>query len=580
MAYQFPTIGSRVGGYRVERVIGQGGMGRVYLAEHLHLGRKDAVKVLSPELAEDENFRERFVRESQMAGSLYHPNIIPVFDAGEWEGMLYIAMRYVEGTDLRELMMQEGRLDPTQAIRMLAKVANALDAAHARGLIHRDVKPGNIMIETAQNGAPMDMEHVYLTDFGLVKRMEGGRTSLTRAGTFLGTIDYAAPEQLEGKPLDGRTDVYSLGCVLFECLTGQVPFDRDSDAAVMVAHIMDPPPRPTGVRHDLPPRLDSVMSMALAKKRDDRFLTCGAMIAAAQSVLEEAGAVAKAETAAATVVAGAPPTTDPARAPRPPGPTGTTPVTPAPVAPGHLTPSVPPPTIPGPPQVTPPHGYPIGPTSGPGPVQPPPKKKLPAWIIPAAVVGVIAIVAIILLAGGKHPKPTPTPTVTITSSGGGGAVPAGFRLADRSAEGFTVAVPNNWTDVTVQQPLIKFAARDDGPAASGKFTPNVNVLVQTVPAGTTLKEFTDVNAQSLQNGTAGFTVTTTIQRTPETLPAGTAERFDYQAQTSTGSAPLVQAQHYLVQGTHAFIITFTAAPDQITQYGPIFQQIIDSVRLV
>src|SRR5712692_11351903 len=154
MAYQFPAIGGRVGGYRIERVIGQGGMGRVYLAEHLHLGRKDAVKVLSPELAEDENFRERFVRESQMAGSLYHPNIIPVFDAGEWEGMLYIAMRYVEGTDLRELMLQEGRLDPTRAIRMLAKVANALDSAHARGLIHRDVKPGNIMIEQPPEGGP------------------------------------------------------------------------------------------------------------------------------------------------------------------------------------------------------------------------------------------------------------------------------------------------------------------------------------------------------------------------------------------------------------------------------------------
>jgi hypothetical protein len=319
------------------------------------------------------------------------------------------------------------------------------------------------------------------------------------------------------------------------------------------------------------------MSMALAKKRDDRFLTCGAMIAAAKSVLEEAGAVAKAETApASTLVGGTIPNTDPGRAPRPPGPTGAIPAT-APVAPGHMVTSVPPPTIPGPPQGTPPHGYPTGPIGGQGSVQPPPKKKIPSWVIPVTALAVVALVVVIVLAVGKKPKPVVSPPASVPTSSVP-VVPAGFRQVTKSADGFSIAVPSSWNDVSVTEPLIKFAARDDAPAANGQFTPNVNVLVQTVPAGTTLKQFTDINAQALQNGTSGFTVTTSITRTPESLPAGTAERFDYQAKTSAGAATLVQAQHYIINGTSAFIVTFTAAPDQITEFGPIFQQIIDSLR--
>ncbi|HEX9235366.1 MAG TPA: serine/threonine-protein kinase, partial [Actinomycetota bacterium] len=208
-----PRIGSVIAGYRIDSLIGRGGMSVVYLAEDLNLGRKIALKVLAPELAGDARFRERFVRESRLAASLEHPNIIPIHDAREADGVLYIAMRYVEGTDLKGLIKEEGRLDPGRTLSIVGQVAGALDAAHARGLVHRDVKPGNILIARAsESGGP---EHVYLSDFGLTKRATSD-SGITATGQFVGTLDYAAPEQFEGKPLDGRTDQYSLGCCLYE----------------------------------------------------------------------------------------------------------------------------------------------------------------------------------------------------------------------------------------------------------------------------------------------------------------------------------------------------------------------------
>ncbi len=277
-----PRIGTRLLGYRIEELLGRGGMGVVYRAEQLGLGRKVALKLLSPELAESQGYRQRFMRESRMAARLEHPNILPVYEAGEAEGLLYIAMRYVQGSDLAKVLEREGRLRPQRAIDLLDQVAHALDAAHRGGLVHRDVKPANILI--APELGPGSTEHCYLCDFGLLKHFDSS-DDLTSTGQFVGTIPYVAPEQIEGRALDGRVDVYALGCVLFQCLTGSVPYDRDSDIAIIYAHLQDSPPSAVRLRPELPPELDELVARALAKAPDDRFATATELVAAARTVL-------------------------------------------------------------------------------------------------------------------------------------------------------------------------------------------------------------------------------------------------------------------------------------------------------
>jgi hypothetical protein len=248
-------------------------MSVVYLAEHIRLGRKVALKLLAPALSEDESYRERFIRESRRAAELDHPNIIPIYDAGEDDTQLYIAMRYVEGSDLKGLIKRDGPLQLGRVLFMLEQVAGALDAAHERDLVHRDVKPSNILVSE-----PSD--RVYLTDFGVVKHTAS--RGLTKTGFFIGTVDYAPPEQIEGLPLDPRTDVYALGCVFYECLTGRAPFDRDGEVAVMHAHLTEPPPRLTVARPDLPKALNQVVAAAMAKAKDERFGSCEELIEAAR----------------------------------------------------------------------------------------------------------------------------------------------------------------------------------------------------------------------------------------------------------------------------------------------------------
>ena len=277
-----PRIGSELAGYRLEATLGRGGMGVVYLAEDRRLGRKVALKLLTPTLAEDESFRERFLRESRLAASLDHQNIVPIYDAGEADGVLYIAMRYVEGSDLGALLRQEGQLEPARALTIVSQVASALDAAHARGLVHRDVKPGNILIVDEPGSDEGD--HVYLSDFGLTKATGSG-TRLTTTGELVGTVDYVAPEQIEGTGVDGRSDVYALGCVFYECLTGEPPFRRDTDLAVLWAHMQSDPPKPSELRAELPPAVDPVIAKALAKSPDDRYATGREMVVAARSAL-------------------------------------------------------------------------------------------------------------------------------------------------------------------------------------------------------------------------------------------------------------------------------------------------------
>jgi DNA-binding beta-propeller fold protein YncE len=279
-----PRLGSRLAGYRIQSLLGRGGMGVVYLAEQERPHRQVALKLLLDPATASEAFRERFLRESELAAAIDHPNVLPVYDAGETDGVLWIAMRYVDGIDLAALLQREGSLAPERALGIGGPVAGGLDAAQARGLVHRDVKPGNILLAVEEDA----VAHAYLADFGLTKRI-GGARGLTVSGQVLGTIDYIAPEQIEGGPVDGRADQYALGCVLFECLTGVVPFRRDNELAVLWAHVHDPPPQVSEQRPNLPAGLDEVVDRALAKAPGDRYSSCGGLIDAAEAAL--AGAV-------------------------------------------------------------------------------------------------------------------------------------------------------------------------------------------------------------------------------------------------------------------------------------------------
>lgn len=269
--------GTELGGYRLGEPLGHGGTSVVYRAEHVRLGRSAALKLLSPGLGEAD-FRERFLRESQLAAALDHPSIVPVYDAGEAEdGLLYIAMAYVEGSDLKTLLAAERSLPLRRALRIIGQVGAALDAAHARGLVHRDVKPANILVAEG--------DRAYLSDFGVAKQLVSNGS--TRTGGFVGTIDYSAPEQIEGRAVDSRTDVYALACVLYECLAGEPPFSRPSEVAVLNAHLHAPPPRLTRAAPDVPAGLESVVAKALSKSPLDRYPTCGDFVSAARAAAAE-----------------------------------------------------------------------------------------------------------------------------------------------------------------------------------------------------------------------------------------------------------------------------------------------------
>jgi class 3 adenylate cyclase len=263
--------GAMFAGYRVEELVGRGGMGVVYRATDLSLERPVALKLIAPELAQDERFRARFLKEPRLAAALDHPCVVPIYEAGEHDGQLYLAMRYVEGSDLKTLLEHDGKLPAERALAVLAQVADALDAAHRRGLVHRDVKPANVLLD--EDG------HAYLTDFGITKQVGGASTD---TGRVVGTLDYMAPEQIRGEQVDGRTDCYALACVLYECLAGVPPFRRETEAETLWAHMQDEPAPLPGR-----PQLDAVLRAGLAKEPDDRYETCAQLIDAARRALEE-----------------------------------------------------------------------------------------------------------------------------------------------------------------------------------------------------------------------------------------------------------------------------------------------------
>jgi len=283
-AGDFPP-GTRVADFRLEEPVGRGGMAVVYRAWDLQLDRQVALKILDPALAGDAGFQERFLREQRAAAAVDHPNIIPVFAAGEADGVLFIAMRYVAGADVRTLVDTGGPLPAWRAAGILAQVASALDAAHARGLVHRDVKPANMLLDAGRPGERAD--HVYLSDFGLSKPALAA-LGLTQAGQLVGTLDYVAPEQIENRPVDGRADLYALACAGYEMLAGAPPFRRDQRFALLWAQLSEPVPPLTAIRADLPPAVDGVMARALAKWPADRYQRCGDFVAALREACQGA----------------------------------------------------------------------------------------------------------------------------------------------------------------------------------------------------------------------------------------------------------------------------------------------------
>jgi hypothetical protein len=402
-------IGSVFAGHRIESEAGRGGMGVVYVATHLALQRRVALKLIAPALSGDESFRERFKQESMTAASIDHPNVIPIYHAGEEDGSLYITMRYVEGTDLRAMIERRGKIDAPAAAQIVAEVAAALDAAHARGLVHRDVKPANVLM--GENG------QAYLTDFGLTKHAASS-SGLTKTGMFVGTLDYIAPEQLQGGEVDARVDVYALGCVLYQTLTGKVPYPRDTEPAKIWAHMQEPPPSVREHAGDVPPQFEDVIQRAMAKNPDDRYLSTGdlgrAALAAAQSRAvsggERAVATGDAAVSGVTAVPLTPPEGAPTYAQAPPPPSG------------------PPSGVPawqvedGPGQAT--TGAWAQPGAGgygpPGATAAPPRNWLPVAIGAAALIVIGAIVAVVLATsgggdgGGSSVAATTTPVTTTT----------------------------------------------------------------------------------------------------------------------------------------------------------------------
>ena len=275
--------GAVFAGHRIDRLIGRGGMGQVYLAEEAASGRRVALKLLPAVFAGDERFRARFERESRLAASLSHPHVVPVHATGDEDGTLWMSLGFVDGPDLRSVIAEHGRMHPGDAALIVSQVAGGLDAAAAEGLVHRDVKPGNVFVE-ADGGRP----HAYLGDFGLSKAADS-QSGLTGTGMFLGTIAYAAPEQIQAELVDATVDVYALGAVLYKALTGEVPFPRDRDVDVAMAHIVQPPPRPSESSPDCPAGFDDVVARAMAKEPADRFASAGELGEAALTAAKPAG---------------------------------------------------------------------------------------------------------------------------------------------------------------------------------------------------------------------------------------------------------------------------------------------------
>jgi serine/threonine protein kinase len=401
--------GSVIGGYRVDELISRGGMGVVYRVTNVALGRVYALKVLAPELAEDEAFQRRFTREMRIAASIHHPNVVAIHYAGDQDGLLFFVMDYVVGTDLRELLKRSGACEPRRAVALLGQLADALDAAHERGLVHRDVKPANVLV-TVHDG----LEHAYLTDFGVAKRFET-MAGLTAQGAVVGTVDYMAPEQINGGHTDARTDVYALGCLFFQMLTGRVPYDRENSIAKLFAHVHEPPPPIGDDLVELYPTFGAVIEKAMAKEPADRYLSTGDFARDALAALEGSR-----YTGPETVVAIGDARPDEIDLP-PELPPATPSASPTPTA---SPPPAPPADLPAAPPAT---NAPAAGRGAPSATASPPRRRrgLLLGAGAAAIIAVVAVSAVVVGGGGSH-----------SSS-------AGTRAGEQSFEAAARPVPTN-----------------------------------------------------------------------------------------------------------------------------------------
>jgi serine/threonine protein kinase len=392
----------------------------VYRATQLELERQVALKVIAPEFAADNDYRRRFQSESHLAASVHHPNVIPVYDAGERDGRLYLIMRLVRGTDLRTLLTTSGRVSPDRAIKLLRPVASALAAAHRRGLIHGDVRPANVLI--ARSDEPYD-GHVYLADFGIARRTDSESTA--RTGTFLGMIDYTAPERIEGGEENPSSDIYSFGCMLFEALTGHVPFDRPTDASKISAHVNDPIPSARDEVDGVPVQLDAIIAKAMAKRPEDRFGSAGELTVALGQALQELETVKPVATAPqrrpdVTDVPAPTTLTEPAAAAATEPSAAATEPTAAGAGAGPAEP-----TAPSPPQTTHPDGHPRA--------EPRPRRSRILLLAPITLLVVVGVLIATLTGGTSHPSKTaatstPTPRATSTSPARTGSATTGIKI--------------------------------------------------------------------------------------------------------------------------------------------------------
>ena len=476
--------GSLIGGHRLEEQIGLGGMAVVFRARDTRLDRQVALKILAPALAANEAFRHRFIRESRMAAAVDDPHIIPVYEAGEADGALFIAMRYVRGGDVRSLLNREGTLSAARVAAIISPVASALDTAHAAGLVHRDVKPANMLLD-ARPGLP---DHVYLSDFGLSKEALGA-TGLTAANQFLGTVDYAAPEQVTGKAVSGAADQYALGCAAYEMLAGEPPFRRDQAIAVLYAHMSERPSPISSRRPGLPAALDPVLDRVLAKSPADRYPTCAAFTSALRQAIGLApyDAAERAIRPATEIARPAGPVTPPADGGPPPWATP---------APGQYGPGAQP-YIPG---------------LYPGQYDPPtvPRRERRWPLIALSAVGTAAVVAIayslVLLASHNTPQsdspppftPTGTPPQHTFTHSPVLSPPRGATYTD--AEGFSVRLPTGWAYSTATRtgdyPEVHFT----GPAAGF----DLEISWSRITGPSALGSWKELNADSINNGDPGY----------------------------------------------------------------------------
>ena len=517
------TAGTEVAGCRIGAVAGRGGMGVVYRATQLALERVVALKVIAPELARDVAFRARFERESLIAASIEHPNAIPVYEAGERDGVLYLVMRWVEGTDLRALLREEGPLEPPRAAALLVPIAAALHAAHRRGLVHRDVKPANVLVARDEDGA----EHPYLTDFGIARRLDAtmaGDPALTQTGMMIGTVDFMAPELVRGERGDARSDVYSFGCMLFEALAGRVPYPRDYEIAKLQAHVEEPPPSLHAVRPGLTPALDAVVRRAMAKSPEDRFQTAAELGRALEAA-----------------VAPPPVPTEPRDVMGPTEPRDVTgPTEPLergePTRPAAIETRASPPEPPAP---------------APPPTAPPPGRRRRAAPLLAGLV-VLAAAGVVL-------------ALVLTGGDGGSDGGPSPRLVPASTSDFTIRVPEGWgrTDTALTPKIQRTEWHSDTDAGT-------SVLVDALPGSPTP---TDQRARNTRAKTSQRSGYDELAFRSTTIAGNDAWEWRY---TLPGRGEVVD--WFLNQCGDGFAVQGKAPQSTFASLEPTFRRVADSLR--